>query len=314
MGKTTIEWATHTHNVLAGCSKSSPACQHCYAETMTARLAKMPQAPPRYHDRVIEGHRWTGRLSYDPDAMNGLAQLLTDPTKRVFLNSMSDTFHPHAPITQLSDLSDIIDDRQRKPTGVLMLLTKHPDVMLEWQRERHPSGLPPWVWVGSTVEDQQRANERLDDLLNVQAHVHYVSAEPLLGPLELDRWFDGFDGNTPNVIDWVIGGGESGPKARPTHPTWARDLRDQCVYAGVPFMWKQWGTWLPDDHAHILPDDVHAKILTGGGPKQAGVWSVPSSSASVRACCYAVGKHRSGRLLDGRTWDEIPQPRSWGAP
>jgi len=302
---TKIEWATHTANWLAGCSKASPACQHCYAETMTARLATMPHAPARYREGVVEDRRWTGRIAYDADALH-LAFTRLDAAKspqRVFVNSMSDTFHEAAPQESLRDLARAI---QYVPaTGmewphVVMLLTKRPDRMLAWQREHFPDGLPSWVWVGCTVEDQRRADERLDHLLNVHARVHFASVEPLLGPLDLEEWMPGprADG-TDNFrgLSWLIVGGESGPRARPMHPEWARSLRDQCVAAGVAFHFKQVGAWAWD------PNGDRCVALDGRNmPNVEPNGSNGDGTVRIRR----MDKHAAGRLLDGRTWDEFP--------
>jgi protein gp37 len=213
---TKIEWATHTSNWLAGCTKVSPACAHCYAETMSARLATMPQAPQRYRDGVVEGRRWTGEVSYDPAALAAAFNDLRSAKhpRRVFINSMSDTFHEVVPSASLAELAtyilqhDVIRAARRRvrrgeasgvdhinaglmhrDDHVIMLLTKRPGRLLSWQRERFPGGLPSWVWVGCTVEDQRRADERVPVLLQVQtAGVRFLSVEPLLGPVDLSAW------------------------------------------------------------------------------------------------------------------------------
>ena len=276
---TKIEWATHTANWLAGCTKISPACQHCYAETMTARLATMPHAPARYREGVVEDRRWTGRIAYDANALHqAFADLESsrDP-RRVFINSMSDTFHEDAPPESLEELALAIDLHDqcwfRSDTGCerldavgydistmemptrgrrscIMLLTKRPDRLLAWQREHFPDGLPSWVWVGCTVEDQRRADDRIPYLLQVDTAVRFLSCEPLLGPVDLDKLACRYRSSEAigvriggrhewPGIQWVIVGGESGPGARPMHPEWARSLRDQCSAAGVAFFMKQ---------------------------------------------------------------------------
>lgn len=298
MGKTSIEWATHTVNWLAGCTRVSPACQHCYAETMTARLAKMPQAPARYRDRVVEDRRWTGRISYDSAVLaNGLG-IVRRPGVRVFANSMSDTFHEHVPATSLTDLAEVIRALTPSARGALMLLTKRPERMLAWQRKHFPAGLPAWVWVGCTVEDQQRADERIPVLLQVDAHVRYLSCEPLLGPIVF-----GAVGEGVALLSWVIAGGESGPKARPSHPDWFRSLRDQCAAANVPFHFKQWGEWADDaavEGAGLTPRGWHEASPEDGG-RPAHDWP-----GAPPVTVWRVGKHAAGRLLDGRTHDGLP--------
>ena len=318
MAETKIEWATHTQNWLAGCSKVSPACSNCYAETMTARLATMPDAPARYRDGVVEGRRWTGRVTYDPGALSrtfaGLAAAKS--SRRVFVNSMSDTFHSGAPPESLTDLAAAIRGLDAlRGDHVLMLLTKRPGRMLAWQREHFPYGLPSWVWVGCTVEDQRRADERIPHLLEVAAEVRFLSVEPLLGPVNLDpvfglqpghRWapclceeIDPTDRpcivcesrrglGAESGIHWVIVGGESGPHARPMHPDWARSLRDQCAAAGVAFHFKQWGEFAPEDRPEVIEQ------------------CIANAAGSLSGLMRRVGKHAAGRILDGRTWDQVP--------
>jgi protein gp37 len=346
MGKTPIEWATHTSNWLAGCTKVSPACQHCYAETMTARLAAMPNAPARYRGGVIEGRRWTGRVAYDRDALHRAFDELeaAREPRRVFINSMSDTFHPDAPPDSLHDLAleiQVYDQTWwRSDTGcehadavgeeissmemstrgrrsVIMLLTKRPEAMLAWQRDHFPDGLPSWVWVGCTVEDQKRADERVPVLLEVDAAVRFLSCEPLLGPINLSpqfpdgswwQYLDNLDGSPGGGygrggrpgggIGWVIAGGESGPKARPSHPDWFRSLRDQCAgthgAAGVPFFFKQWGGHGP---AQAIWDKERMAWFT---PTKAGY---PWHENRLEP----LPKHKAGRLLDGVTHDAVPE-------
>lgn len=180
--------------------------------------------------------------------------------------------------------------------------TKYPQRMKEWsiavchypkgKRNTLPkSGWPPNVWLGVSVEDQKTANERIPLLLQTPAAVRFVSAEPLLGPIDLlskeitnCRGRCSHEHCTPFEIDWVICGGESGPGARPMHPDWARSLRDQCTAASVPFFFKQWGEWAPYDRGR-----------NGEGLK-------PQDSPIGK-----YGKKNAGRMLDGRTWDEFPK-------
>jgi protein gp37 len=145
-----------------------------------------------------------------------------------------------------------------------LFLTKRPHDILRLVPRTWQTGWPPNVWIGCTVEDQKHAVQRLPHLLEIPAPVRFVSAEPLLGPLDLSPWI--------NRIDWMILGGESGRKSRPMHLEWARSVRDQCVEARVPLHFKQWGEF---------------------------------NDGLLR-----LGKKRSGRTLDGRTWDELPRPRS----
>jgi protein gp37 len=156
---------------------------------------------------------------------------------------------------------------------------------LDWlpltKRPEHAAGLVPWegkswppnVWLGATVESQEWATMRIPLLLSLPARVHFLSCEPLLGALDLREWLPS---GPHSRIDWVIAGGESGPRARPLAAEWLRALRDQCLSAGVPFHFKQWGEWGPAGDATTAVDLVK------------------------------LGKKAAGRHLDGRTWDEVP--------
>ena len=228
------------------------------------------------------------------------------------------------------------------------MLTKRAERLLAWQREHFPDGLPEWVWPGVTAGCQDAANARIPVLLQVKARgPRVVSVEPMTGPVTLDlrgRWDGGCEGGclesdlylsrdgaercracgwplggTPAPgIGWVIAGGESGQKARASHPGWFRALRDQCVEAGVPFHFKQHGEFSEVDPSEAqdgdlwlcprktsdtpnVPDLITQRWRPGDEGAKAGRWS-PFPDVLVRR----VGKTAAGRLLDGRTWDEVP--------
>lgn len=337
MSKTKIEWATHTVNWLSGCTRVSPACKNCYAESMSERLSKMPNAPDRYRDGVVGPSGWTGKVVFDKRSMDAAFESLRDAKKprRVFVNSMSDTFHESAPEAAGVGLADWIraldkelhwDDREH----VIMLLTKRPERMLEWQKVFFPNGLPDWVWIGVTVEDQHRAEVRIPVLLKVKtAGIRFLSMEPLLGPVTLfDEWMprvcedcgpsgyvrrrsDGLimvcpecGGGSPSAIGWVIVGGESGPNARPTHPGWVGDVLDACLKADVPFMFKQWGAWIPKDDAPIAARGYTKKVINiaidGSNNEDRDMW------AKGNACMILLDKHRAGRLYEGEEYNGVP--------
>ncbi len=262
MSATKIPWATHTANWLAGCSHCSPACDHCYAEAMSARLAHM--GPVRYRGVTGEDRKWTGAVVYDRPALHRAFDGLCNARKprRVFANSMSDTFHPSAPESSLADLATEIQRVERDQVDfcwphVLMLLTKRPAGLLAWQREYFPDGLPSWVWAGVTVEDQLRADQRVPKLLEVVAWVRFLSCEPMLGPVDLSRGWQPRQHFSAvlNALDraevarlnrqdvalfsWILCGDESGHHRRPADLAWVRSLRDQCIAVGVPFFLKQ---------------------------------------------------------------------------
>jgi protein gp37 len=164
-----------------------------------------------------------------------------------------------------------------------LLLTKRPQAIAS--RAGWGNQWPVNVWLGTTVELQKRAEEALPYLEKIPAHVRFISAEPLLGPLEIRRWLG-------STLDWVITGGESGPKARPASPAWFRDLLTQCMEAEVPFHFKQWGDWAPGKSAN-LP-----------AVKKARITSAADGTEMMR-----VGKKMAGRQLDGAEWDEFPKAK-----
>ena len=201
---------------------------------------------------------------------------------------------------------------------------------------RGPNNWPlPNVWLGVSVEDQARADERIPDLLSTPAAVRWLSCEPLLGPVEFEEAWHGedaldsecwgecawcekglpplhncqqgraslYEGRWRSGLDWIVAGGESGPGARPMHPDWARSLRDQCAAAGVPFFFKQWGEWVPECHAEPLGDKIDGCGFMGwtGDRYQLVLQESPFPLA------FRVGKKRAGRLLDGATHDAMPK-------
>ena len=182
------------------------------------------------------------------------------------------------------DRRDLDESRERlwelvesTPNLDWLLLTKRPEMikcMTPWG-----NGWPTNVWMGTTVEDQDWAEERLDYLASVPAAVRFISAEPLLGPLNLTRWLG-------SGIDWVITGGESGPKARPSSPSWFLKLMNQCMAAEVPFHFKQWGDWVPGQGISLA--------------------KARAEKAADGTTMLRVGKKAAGRVLDGREWNELP--------
>lgn len=281
-----IEWTDHTFNPWWGCVKVSPGCEHCYAEAFSKRTGHTvwgPTAERRFFGAKhwAEPHQWNEAAAKD------------GRRARVFCASMADVFEDRGDLFhERAKLYQLIADT---PHLDWLLLTKRPENIIRLTIWSAPGCKPPPnVWFGTTVENQTQAEKRIPELLKVPASVHFLSCEPLLGPVTLawDLTQRGEDGTPTKGIDWVIVGGESGPKARPMHPDWARALRDECVGLGVPFFFKQWGEWIPAGQI---------SNIAGSLPKSTkyhdfGNW------ISAR-----VGKHNAGRMLDGRTWDEVPQ-------
>lgn len=233
-GKTSIEWTEKTWNPTTGCDKVSPGCDHCYALTMAGRL-KLTGAPAYQTDGDPRTSGPGFGLALHPERL--LDPLKWSKPTVVFVNSMSDLFHARVPFEFVQLVWGVM---QETPRHTYQILTKRPDRMARFS-QRLP--LLPNVWLGTSVEDQARTG-RLDDLLECSAEVRFVSAEPLLGPLDLRKWLDPKVAGIWPRIQWVIAGGESGPGARPAEEEWFRSLRDQCREADVKFFMKQLGTVL----------------------------------------------------------------------
>ena len=252
MAKTKIEWTEYSWNPVTGCSPVSEGCQNCYARRMAKRLA--------------------GRCGYpknNPFQVTLHPKQLWEPLKwkkprRVFVCSMSDLFHENVFLETIADIWRTMWKCQRH---TFIILTKRPERALkEWFYWAEQTGWPsvpegwplPNVWFGVSVENQQRADERIPLLLQIPAAVRFVSCEPLLGPISLGRYLPWTDyclahdcgdldyppSECPDCkhirgIDWVIAGCESGPRRRPAETWWFRDLQNQCSAFGVPFFLKQ---------------------------------------------------------------------------
>lgn len=215
-----IEWTDQTWNPITGCSKVSPGCDNCYMFSEYIRLNVMK----------ARGYE------FSPDVVQLIPERLDQPYKwrkprRVFVNSMSDMFHPDVPYEYITKMMDVMD-HTRKHT--YQILTKRPGRLVDWWQKEWRIILPPNVWVGTSVENQKYA-PRIEVLSRVNAMIKFVSAEPLLGRLDLTPYM------SQAMLDWVIVGGESGHKARPMDLDWAEDLREQCAIHNVPYFLKQLG-------------------------------------------------------------------------
>lgn len=229
MAKTSIEWATDVWNPVTGCAKVSAGCKNCYAEKIAKRF---------WGDRKFTDVQCHPERLKDP--------LHWKKPRRVFVNSMSDLFHPDVPERFIDDVFRVMANTKH----TYMILTKRPDRMKRyiWNRSKYPSdgrAMLPNVWLGVSAENQQAADERIPSLIQTSAAVRFVSVEPMLEAVDLRRGIysmppDGDPrGTSIEGIDWVICGCESGQNARPFDMDWARSLRDQCQNAGVPFFFKQ---------------------------------------------------------------------------
>ena len=319
--KSKIEWTETTWNPVTGCSKVSQGCKNCYALRDWPRLSANPRS-------VYYGRQFTDVQCH--------AERLDQPLRwtkprKVFVNSMSDLFHEDVPFEFIDKVFAVMVLADQH---IFQILTKRPERMRDYflnHFTRHQTarmGVHIWggknpdyihdqlclmdfpipnVWLGVSVEDQTTADDRIALLLDTPAAVRWLSMEPLLGPVDLEctAWPTGWERPVDDVsdgidplrfrgprIDWVVVGGESGPQARPMHPDWVRSLRDQCSAARVPFFFKQWGEWAPD--------------CLCGTPSPCR--DTPRPTSGKIGVMFRCGKKRAGRTLDGRTWDEYPQP------
>ena len=223
---TGIEWTDKTWNPTTGCSKVSPGCKFCYAETITKRFPKTFSEGFKFtvhRDRLDEPKRWK-------------------KPSRIFVNSMSDLFHEQMPLDFLAQIFEVMAEC---PQHTFQILTKRHERLLEVS-EMGIIKWPPNVWMGVSVENQKYV-KRVDFLRKVPAAVRFLSCEPLLGDLDLD-----LDG-----IHWVITGGESGPRHRPIKEEWVISIRDQCDEAGVAFFHKQWGGVRPKSNGRLIDGKTH---------------------------------------------------------
>ena len=212
--KSAIEWTDATWNPVTGCTKVSPGCAHCYAEAITLRFKRGGPFLPGKTEVKIHHDRLKLPLSWKTP-------------RRIFVNSMSDLFHEEVPLDFIGEVFEVM---ARADRHIFQILTKRHDRLLE-VFEHLP--WPPNVWMGVSVENQYWAERRIPNLIQVPAEVRFLSVEPLLKQLTLGPFLQD--------IEWVIVGGESGPKARPIKEQWVLNIRDECLKYGVPFFFKQWG-------------------------------------------------------------------------
>lgn len=274
-----IEWTQHTFNPWWGCTKVSPGCKHCYAETWAKRIGHQVWGP-RADRRELTENYWQQPIAWNVAAEGAKKR------PRVFCASMADVFE---------DRRDLDGKRQR--LWNLIGRTPNLDWLLLTKRPQNVSRFAPWgavwpanVWLGSTAENQVWLEKRLPFLLRHPAQVRFLSCEPLLGPIDLSKAFSA--SSATGGVDWVIGGGESGHHARPMHPEWITALRDQCIEKKIRFHFKQWGNWRQVSPRQINGYRSKTIFLSNGNT----------------ILLANMGKNAAGRRLQGRTWDEFPTP------
>ncbi len=341
-----IEWCDATWQPVTGCHIVSPGCANCYAMRLAGtRLAFHPSRKGLTRDTAA-GPVWTGEVRFNEQWLD--QPLRWRAPRRIFVCAHGDLFAENVPDDWIDRVFAVMQRAGRHTFVVLTKRSGRARAYLErlyaeadankrgWYQRGFcwPLGsraemsrdrvVPfPNVWLGVSVEDQARADERIPLLLDTPAAIRFISAEPLLGPIDLtditaahlgepvpDQWdalsreYDDRIGAPGPRLDWVIVGGESGAGARPMHPDWARALRDQCTEAGVAFFFKQWGEWIAADMlaamlepAALLPLDARqAAALAAGRPQH-------NSDGIV---LIRAGRSLAGRRLDGREWSEFP--------
>lgn len=362
--KSKIKWTDSTWNPITGCSVVSAACKNCYAMKLAGtRLQHHPSRVGLTQD-TANGPVWTGEVRFNEGWLD--QPLRWKKPRKIFVCAHSDLFHESVPNEWIDQIFAVM---ALAPQHTFQVLTKRPGRMLaylsqdrrrEWADcavrlwgENDPDALHdaiyggeavlPNVWLGVTVENQDAANERIPLLLQTPAAVRWVSMEPLLGSVSF-RWMAGIfpgphaaqnpSGKTNHLealrrIDWVVVGGESGPNARPMHPDWVRSLRDQCVEAGVPFFFKQWGEWHTGvvrmgtgEAVFRLFDTFERWVNKASTWVQGGICldkdgrELKNGADMMRArdegkfpvtIMHRVGTKASGNILDGQLFEQYPE-------
>jgi protein gp37 len=242
MKKSKIEWTEETWNPTTGCDKVSSGCKNCYAETMAKRLQAIG----------VKGYEYGFKFTLMPERLE--QPLKKKKSTKYFVNSMSDLFHENMPGDFLDEIFKVIE---KTPQHIYQILTKRENKIEEYFATKE---VPTNVWLGVSVEDRKSGLPRINKLRNINATIKFLSIEPLLedlGKINLKG------------INWVIVGGESGPKARPMQEEWAINIKEQCDGMGIPFFFKQWGTWGAD--------------------------------------MVKRNKKANGRILQGKVWEAYPQ-------
>jgi protein gp37 len=364
---TKIEWTDATWNPITGCSVVSPGCTNCYAMRLAGTRLKHHPSRAGLTKDTKAGPVWNGEIRFNEGMLDH--PLRWSRPRMIFVCAHGDLFAEGVTDEMLDRVFAVM---ALAPQHTFQVLTKRPERMRAYcaaitsdDRRLELSNIVdalcgadfyrahkgdwfagckgdqplPNVWLGVSVEDQRRADERIPILLDTPAAVRWISAEPLLGPVDLHPYLLGFPAGHPascacghghgfdrcpnygrvaqrchkcgctefrkalgaDGLHWVVAGGESGRGARPMHPDWARSLRDQCAAAGVPFLFKQWGAWVTEDQS---PEDI---VLPG---QSRGAWATKDSDGEWggdQTQVYSVGKKAAGRLLDGVEHNGFPE-------
>lgn len=344
---TTIEWTDATWQIVTGCSVVSPGCTNCYAMRLAGTRLQHHHSRRDLTVKTKAGPVWNGKVRFNA---GWLTQALHWKKPRdIFVAAHGDLFHDVVQRWMHVKVFAVMAIAQRHRFQVLTKRAANMRAFCLWlqtaegraaleeaARElghtfefegRSTLTLPlPNVWLGVSVEDRPRAKERIPHLIETPAAVRWISAEPLLGHVDIKPWvhrYKGDDGNcngrcceTPRgLLHWVVAGGESGPSARPMRADWVRSIRDQCAEAKVPFFFKQWGAWLPgtqyeEAHREADPDETQSRFDCMNWDEDqerfvehsGNVIDEPGDDAT-----YRVGKKAAGAMLDGKLHREMPR-------
>jgi protein gp37 len=333
MNKTGISWTDRTWNFIAGCAQESEGCAHCWAVRDAIRLAgnpnkKISSVYAGLTKEYSDGPHWTGEVRLLRDRLR--QPLRTKKKERVFACAMADLFHPAVPDDFIDEAIAVMSLASRKTFQILTKRVRRMKIYFDdpmrWAliegsaqhiySELHPeekdvdlwlavNGMPENIELGMTAENQRAFDERIDDFLDIDARIHFVSLEPLLGPIKMTKYgarerlrvmdLTEETGEPEEMLtyidklDGVVAGCETGMYSSPGELDWLRDIRDQCLAAYTPFHFKSWGEWTP-----YLPAGVKTcREKTLNGVKY-----------------YKVGSRRSGRLLDGLEYLGFPRKKT----
>lgn len=362
---TQIEWTDATWNVVTGCSVISPGCTNCYAMRLAGTRMKNEPSRMGLTVETKAGPVWNGQVRFNDYWLD--QPIRWKRPRRIFVAAHGDLFHEGVIDAQLDQIVCVMAIASQH---TFQVLTKRADRMRDYFHALQPvfeermwaTGLLefsnelawplPNVWLGVSAEDQVRANERISPLLDTPAAVRWLSAEPLLGPIDVNLPFEkscdclddaptinvlsgdvycagcceGGEPTTAPTLDWVVVGGESGPSARPMHPDWARQIRDECEAAKVPFVFKQWGSWGACSHLDIdgLYDRIYhpapirhpeatrrprvpITVLHNDGERFDRIRDLNAFASGKGAMTmFQLGKATTGRHLDGQLHDGYP--------
>ncbi|MBN1814729.1 MAG: DUF5131 family protein [Anaerolineae bacterium] len=262
----------------------SPGCQHCYVVRCWIRQPDLwPDETTFYPDKLERLRRCRPRA-------NGHPYRRGTERPMIFPNDTGDLFHANVPSAFIFNALDTFYIRSDVDWQILTKrIDRAASLIRTWLFISHYDHLPPWMWIMASAEDQKCLDERLPWLEQIPAVVRGLSVEPMLGPVVLPDW-----ALTQHILSWVIAGGETGRAARPMHPDWVRNLRDQCTANGITFHFKSWGEWKAADDALQMIE--YARLT-----------NVCCQTSTSPLLLWGIGRDRAGRTLDGREWDEFPE-------